>query len=104
MISENSGQGKDAERRLTELANRIGETGARIDHQQQDRERFDESLEHRLSTLEAVIGKFKSGVEVDKGQPEALDERLKQVGYETDRVIQEVVCTTGELSSARRSR
>ncbi|MCU7848442.1 MAG: SPOR domain-containing protein [Candidatus Thiodiazotropha sp. (ex Lucinoma kastoroae)] len=91
LISENSGQNKDVERRLSELANRIGETGARIDHQQQDRERFDESLEHRLSGLEAVIDKFKSAVEVDKGQPEALDERLKQVGLETDRVIQEVV-------------
>ncbi|MCU7931282.1 MAG: SPOR domain-containing protein [Candidatus Thiodiazotropha sp. (ex Codakia rugifera)] len=91
LISENSGQSKDIERRLSELANRIGETGARIDHLQQDKERFDESLEHRLSGLEAIIEEFKPVAEDDKSQPEALAERLKQVGLETDRVIQEVV-------------
>ncbi|MEW8509003.1 MAG: SPOR domain-containing protein [Candidatus Thiodiazotropha sp.] len=81
-LSEKSGQQKELERRLVELSKRIGETGARLEHQQQDKTRFNEVLELRLSKLENLAKDLIPVSDADESQLAGLEQKLGRVEEE----------------------
>jgi chromosome segregation ATPase len=77
-LSEKNGQQKELERRLLELANRIGETGAKFESQQQDKARKNEVLSQRLAKLEALVQDLQPVSNADASQLTNLEQRLSQ--------------------------
>lgn len=95
-LSERNGQNKEMERRLLELANRIGESearvlriGSRIDGQQEKGERLEEVLERRISGLESLADSIKPTTEDDEDVTAAVHARIKQIELETARLMDE---------------
>ncbi|MBT2970767.1 MAG: SPOR domain-containing protein [Candidatus Thiodiazotropha sp. (ex Ctena orbiculata)] len=78
-VTEKGGQQKELERRLLELSKRIGETGARIESQQQDKARFNEVLELRLSKLESLASDLEPVSDADATQLAELEQKLNRV-------------------------
>jgi chromosome segregation ATPase len=76
--SDNSGQHKALEHRLLELANRIGETGARLEGLQQDKVRKSEVLEQRLANLENLVQGLQPVSNADASQLAELEQKLSQ--------------------------
>ncbi len=89
-LAEKGGEQKALQQRLLELANRIGETGARVEKQKQDKLHFDEVLEDRLARLEGLVTDLQPVSDADEVQLAGLNQRLDQVEQEL-----------GSLSEAR---
>ncbi|MEW8279957.1 MAG: SPOR domain-containing protein [Candidatus Thiodiazotropha sp.] len=78
-LTEKGGQQKELERRLLELSKRIGETGARVESQQQDKARFNDVLELRLSKLENLANDLEPVSDADAAQLAELEQKLNRV-------------------------
>lgn len=93
LTSEENGRHKEVDRRLQELANRIGDLGGRFNYLSQDvadqrrhREHLQQELDPRLQQLEArtaTIDTLETQLSANlKGETEALWEKLEEAGRE----------------------
>ncbi|MES9970770.1 MAG: SPOR domain-containing protein [Candidatus Thiodiazotropha sp.] len=95
-VNEKGGQQKELERRFLELSNRIGETGARLESQQQDRVRNSEVLENRLSRLEGLVRDLEPVSNADHSQLANLAQKLDKVEGDLQSLLTE---KSGELTT-----